>query len=191
MFRDLWHRPKISGKIVVKFLPTSVIGASLRVCLAVFWKIKDWVANPASLRQELNGYLVVGGSILGRHWAIRSLGRFHRIHNEIRNAYALNSTSAYGYVRNRYYLVNIFQAGGLSQLAGSRMAVAMAPGVYRSLLMRRKIRAEAALSRKSGELFAQYNHEVSTIIPTRLHVTELSAPIARFTEPPAETAGKP
>ena len=191
MFRDVWHSPKISGKIVVKFSATSVIGASLRVCLTVFWKIKDWLANPASLRQELNGYLVVGGSILGRHWAIRSLGPFHRIHIEIRDAYALNSTGAHGYVRNRYYLFNIFEPGDLSQLAGSRRALAMAPSVYRSLLMRRKIRAEAALSRKSGELFAQYNHEVSTIIPTRLRVTELSARIARFNEPPAETASKP
>lgn len=138
----------------------------------------------------MNGYLVVGGSILWRHWAIRSLGRFHRIHIEIQNAYALNRTSAHGYVRNRYYPVNIFEAGGLSQLAGSRMALAMAPRVYRSLLMRRKIQAQAALGRKSGEL-GQYNHEVSTIIPTRVGVTELSAPIARFTEPPAETAGKP
>lgn len=187
MFRDVWPRPKISGKITVPYSSPFVIGASLRV----IWEIKDWGTNPASLRLEVNACLMVGGSILGRHWAIRSLGPFHRIHIEIRDPYALNSTGANRYVRNPYYLSDIFEAGRLSQRACSRRALAIAPSVYRPLFVRRKSRAEAALSRKLGEPFAQYKHEVSTIIPTRFPVTELPAPIATFTEALAEQINKP
>ena len=175
MFRDVWPRPKISGKIEVPYASPFVIGASVSVCCAVFWEMKVWVANPASLRLVVGGCLMVGGSILGRQWAIRSLGPFHSIHIKIRDP----------------HLSNISEAIGSSLLAGSRMVLAISLCVYRPLLVHRMIRAETALSRKLGDSFARYTHEVWMIIPTRLPATESSAPIATFTERPAEQTSKP
>lgn len=186
-----WPRPKISGKIEVPYSLPFIVGAYVSVYLALFWEMKDWQANPASLQLAVVGCLMVGVSILGRHWAIRSLGPFHSIHIEIRDHHTLVSTDAYQYVRNPYYLSNIFEAIGLPLRAGSRSALAISLSVYLPLLVHRMIREEAALSRKLGDPFARYKHEVSMIIPTRLTVTESSAPIATFTEPSAEQTSKP
>jgi len=78
------------------------VGVYVSVYLAVLWKMNDWVASPASLRLAVVSCLTVGVSILGRHWAIQSLGPFHSIHIEIRDHHTLVSTGAYQYVRNPY-----------------------------------------------------------------------------------------
>lgn len=97
-----WPRPKTSGKIEVPYSLPFIVGAYVSVYLAVFWQMQDWEANPASLRLAVVGCLMVGVSVLARHWAIQSLGPFQSINFEIRDHHALVSTGAYQYVRNPY-----------------------------------------------------------------------------------------
>jgi protein-S-isoprenylcysteine O-methyltransferase Ste14 len=97
-----WPKPKTSGKIEVPYSLPFIVRAYVSVYLAVFWEMPDWVANPASLRLAVVGCLMVGVSILARHWAIQSLGAFHSIYIEFRDHHTLVSTGAYQYVRNPY-----------------------------------------------------------------------------------------
>ena len=134
-----------------KLIVWLLIGYAGVRCLET-WGMNDWVASPASLRLAVVGCLMVSVSILGRHWAIRSLGPFHSIHIEIRDHHALVSTGAYQFVRNPHCLSNIFEAIGLPLLAGSRSALATSLSVNLPLLVQRMIREEAALSRELGPL---------------------------------------
>lgn len=186
-----WPRSKISGKFEVPYSLPFIVGAYVSVYLAILWEMNDWVASPASFRLEVVGCLMVGVSILGRHWAIRSLGPFHSIYIEIRDHHALVSTGAYQYFRNPYYLSNIFEAMGLPLLACSRSALAISLSVYLPLIVHRVIREDAASSRELGAPFARYKQEVAMIIPTRLIFTKSSVPIATFIEPSAEQTSKP
>jgi protein-S-isoprenylcysteine O-methyltransferase Ste14 len=134
---------------------------------------------------------MVSVSILGRHWAIRSLGPFHSIHLEIRDHHVLVSTGAYQFVRNPHCLSNIFEPIGLPLLAGSRSSLATSFSVNLPLLVQRMIREEAVQSGELGPSFARYKREVAMIISTRLSVNKSAALNATFIETSAEQANKP
>ena len=168
-----------------------IVGAYVSVYLAVLVEMNDWVASPASLRLAVVGCMMISVSILGRHWAIRSLGPLHSIHIEIRDHPALVSTGAYQLVRNPHCLSNIFETIGLPLLAGSSSVLATSLSVNLPLLVQRMIREEASLSRELAASFARYKREVAMIIPTRLSVNKSAALIATFIEPSAEQTSKP
>jgi protein-S-isoprenylcysteine O-methyltransferase Ste14 len=173
-----------------KLIVWLLIGYAEVRCLAT-WGMNDWVASPASLRLAVVGCMMVSVSILGRRWAIRSLGLFHSIHIEIRDHPALVSTGEYQFVRNPHCLSNISEAIGLPLLGGSRSALTTSLSVYLPPVVHRMIREEEALSRELGAPFARYKREVAMIVPMRLSVNKSAALNATFIEPSAEQTSKP
>jgi protein-S-isoprenylcysteine O-methyltransferase Ste14 len=165
IIETFWKRPKLVGKISAPYsLPLIVVSyvafylCILRECFAL--DEVDLDISTVAL-----GMSMVLASIVGRNWAIRTLGIFHSIHVEIREQHPLIQAGPYRYVRHPYYLSNVIEAFGLVLIVDAGIPVLIALVVYFALLIHRLRFEEGALKNKFQQLFVEYQRDVPLIIP--------------------------
>ena len=140
-----------------------LIGAYLTLYSVLVW---ESLANRAlSMLLTVLGFVLVGFSMAGRLWAIRTLGPFHSIHVEIRENHRLIQSGPYTYIRNPYYVSVILEAMGLPLLVNSFTGALIAVFVYLPVLFLRIFLEEMALEKKFKESFSDYKNHVPRIIP--------------------------
>ncbi|MGH7844920.1 MAG: methyltransferase family protein, partial [Candidatus Binatia bacterium] len=164
LLETFWNRRKVPGKIVESYTLPALISVHALIYLVT---LGSWIAG----KQEAPTWMTVTGttmvliSMVGRNWAIRSLGPYHSIHVEIRDAHPLIQSGAYRFVRNPYYLSNVVEIVGLPLVVGSFLGVVLAGVAYLPLLAARLVIEENALGKKFGDLFASYKARVPRIMP--------------------------
>lgn len=164
LLETFWKRRKIPGKIVEPYTLPALISVH---ALIYFVTLGSWIAGEqeAPTRMIVTGTTMVLISIVGRNWAIRSLGPYHSIHVEVRDAHPLIQSGPYQFVRNPYYLSNLVEIVGLPLLVGSVFGLLVAVCLYVPLLVVRLVIEENALGEKLGDLFAAYKKQVPRIMP--------------------------
>ena len=174
LLETFWKREKAAGEILIPYSFPLIIAVYVSLYLVVFY---GWFRlDEQSFRRPIvmTGTILVITSVIGRNWAIKTLGVFHSIHIEIRNKHDLIQSGPYKYVRNPYYLSNIIEAIGLALMVGSRLALYISVLVYVPVLVHRMLLEEKSLSQKFGASFVKYEQQVPRIIPRLFHAKERS-----------------
>jgi protein-S-isoprenylcysteine O-methyltransferase Ste14 len=165
LLETFWKRTKLKGRIIASYSISLIVTTYIGLYLVVIW---DWYELEATLLcwpTVLVGMAGVIVSLLGRNWAIKTLGVYHSIHIEIRETHELICSGPYLYLRNPYYLSNVIEAIGLSLLVNSRLATSIAVFIYTPILLHRLILEEKALEAKFQALFVDYKRRVPMIFP--------------------------
>ena len=172
LLETFWKRKKVAGEIQIPYSFPLIIAVYVSLYLVVFY---GWFRlDEQSFRRPIvmTGTILVITSVIGRNWAIKTLGVFHSIHIEIRNKHDLIQSGPYQYVRNPYYLSNIIEAIGLALMVGSRLALYISALVYVPVLVHRMLLEEKSLSQKFGAAFVKYEQQVPRIIPRLFHAKQ-------------------
>jgi len=123
------------------------------------------------LKPKINFYVTALGmfmflfALIGRNWSIRTLGRYHSIHIEIRENHKLIKDGPYKYSRNPYYFCVIFEVMGLPLIANSYFVFLFALFVYVPLMGIRIYFEQKALEEKFTEEYLSYRREVPLLFP--------------------------
>jgi protein-S-isoprenylcysteine O-methyltransferase Ste14 len=164
-FETFSKRKKSAGRIFAFYTLPLIVVSYVAVYLSAFWQYSrgnDWVPSGGLALAGIGTMLI---SVIGRAWAIRSLGPYHSIQIEIRDPHPLIEFGPYRYVRNPYYLSNLIEIIGLVLVAESLATMVLAAGIYVPLLTHRMLLEEKALQEKLGEVFCEYKRRVPLLIP--------------------------
>jgi len=165
LLETFWKRTKLNGKILAPYSLPLIVTAYVSFYLAAFWDWYDLDRGSLYNPMMFAGLVAVILSLLGRLWAIKTLGVYHSIHIEIRERHELIQSGPYLYLRNPYYLSNVFEAIALPLIVNSKLAISIAIFVYVPLLLHRLILEEKALEAKFQGLFVDYKRRVPMIFP--------------------------
>ena len=103
--------------------------------------------------------------LIGRNWAIKTLGRFHSIHIEIRENHKLIKEGPYKYLRNPYYLSVLLEVIGFPLVANAYYSFLVSIFIYSPLIFLRTYYEEKSFEKKFGEEYVRYKNEVNAFIP--------------------------
>src|SRR5881409_1294803 len=101
-----WNREKINGEVKAPYTLYLLVGSYILMYLAIFleWFSRD--DRQVSAWISFGGIFLVLLSLMGRNWAIKTLGPYHSVHIEIRSGHELIQSGPYSFVRNPYYFSN-------------------------------------------------------------------------------------
>jgi len=111
------------------------------------------------------GIFMFSFSFILRIWSIKTLGRYHSIHIEIRDHHPLIRKGPYKYLKHPYYLSLIFELLGLPLIPNTYFAFFISLFLYIPLVFIRLYLEEKAMIGKFGEEYLLYKREVSGLIP--------------------------
>jgi protein-S-isoprenylcysteine O-methyltransferase Ste14 len=129
------------------------------------------------VNRRLNYYITLTGLTLfiiafwGRAWAIKTLGRYHSAHIEIREHHPLIKNGPYRYIRHPYYLAVILEVMGFPLIPNSYYSFLVALFSYIPMVFIRLFFEEKELLIKFGEQYTEYRKEVPCIIPFHKRAT--------------------
>jgi isoprenylcysteine carboxyl methyltransferase (ICMT) family protein YpbQ len=125
------------------------------------------------VRREIN-YIVTGigfcmyvVAVIGRNWAIRTLGKYHSPQIEIRQDHKLIKNGPYAFLRHPYYVSVILEILGVPLIPNAYYAFCLALFVYVPLLFIRVWLEEKVMTETFGEEYSQYTREVFGLLPIR------------------------
>lgn len=125
------------------------------------------------IRREIN-YIISGigfgmffVALLSRNWAIRTLGKYHSPHIEIRKNHKLIKNGPYAYIRHPYYVSVILEILGIPLIPNSYYTFWLALFVYIPLLFIRIWFEEKVMTVTFGENYSNYKREVSGFLPIK------------------------
>jgi protein-S-isoprenylcysteine O-methyltransferase Ste14 len=124
-----------------------------------------WLKRRLNYYVSLTGLILFTVAFLGRAWAVRTLGRYHSVHIEIREDQPLIKSGPYRYVRHPIYLCVILELLGFPLIPNSYFALLVALFVYVPILILRLFLEERALLKKFGEEYVEYKKKVPCIFP--------------------------
>lgn len=159
------RRTKVKGTIIARYSLPLIVIAYVSFYLAVLMAWHELNTESLYHSATLTGMAAVVVSLIGRNWAIKTLGVYHSIHIEIRESHKLIQSGPYFYLRNPYYLSNITEAIGLPLVVNSKLAMTIACFIYLPILFHRLILEEKALETKFQGLFVEYKSRVPMIFP--------------------------
>lgn len=160
-----WRWKTVKGAIVAPVTLHLLVGAYIAVYVVTLWEWVDWKVGPLRDWAALVGVILVLISVVGRHWAIRTLGLYHSIHIEIRENHELIQSGPYRVVRNPYYLSNVIEAIGIPLVASAWLAMSISIFLYMPLLILRLVLEERALEEKFKDSFIHYKKQAPRILP--------------------------
>ena len=123
--------------------------------------------------RELNYFVTFLGvgmfffALIGRIWAIKTLGEYHSPHIEIRKDQPLIKTGPYKYLRHPIYFFTLFELTGFTLIPNAYYSFVIALFVYNPLLMVRLYYEEQIMTKNFPEEYQQYKKEVRAIFPLR------------------------
>ena len=160
-----WRWKTVKGAIVAPVTLHLLVGAYISMYVVTLWEWGGLEVGPFTPWAALVGVILVLISMVGRHWAIRTLGLYHSIHIEIRENHELIQSGPYRVVRNPYYLSNVIEAIGIPLVACAWLAMAISIFLYMPLLILRLVLEERALAEKFKDSFTHYKRQAPRILP--------------------------
>jgi len=123
------------------------------------------IKRPINLIISFLGFSMYLVGLIGRWWVIKTLGKYHSVHIEIRNTHSLIKQGPYKYLRHPMYFFIIFEILGIPLIPNSYYACFIALFIYIPLLLIRLHLEEKAMIEKFGDAYLQYKSEVSGLFP--------------------------
>jgi protein-S-isoprenylcysteine O-methyltransferase Ste14 len=114
---------------------------------------------------SLIGLIMFTVGLLGRRWAVKTLGKYHSAHIEIRKDQILITLGPYKYVRHPIYLSIIFELLGFPLIPNAYYAFLLSLLVYIPLLLVRLHIEEKILTEKFTSSYRHYKSTVPRLIP--------------------------
>jgi len=111
------------------------------------------------------GLAVYAISLVLRHAAIRTLGRYWSLQLEIRDSHELVRTGPYRYVRHPAYLAIILEVIAIPLVGRAYYTLLVSLGAYIPVLLLRWAGEEREMVKKLGEQYASYQREVPAFFP--------------------------
>jgi len=124
-----------------------------------------WLERPINSYVTLTGLILFSVAFLGRAWAVKTLGKYHSSHIEIRRNQSLIKNGPYRYVRHPYYLCVMLELVGLPLIPNSYYAFLIALFGYIPMVGIRLFFEERELLKKFGEEYEEYRRRVACVIP--------------------------
>ncbi|OGL41922.1 MAG: hypothetical protein A2043_04030 [Candidatus Schekmanbacteria bacterium GWA2_38_9] len=111
------------------------------------------------------GLFMFSLGLIGRNWTIRTLGKLHSVHIEIRENHKLIIEGPYKYVRNPYYLSVLLEVLGFPLVANAYYSFLVSVFIYSPLIFLRTYYEEKTFEKKFGEEYVRYKNEINAFIP--------------------------
>lgn len=106
-------------------------------------------------------------ALLIRNWAIRSLGKYHSPHIEIKKNHKLIKNGPYAYIRHPYYVSVILEILGLPLIPNSYYTFLLALFVYIPFLFIRIRFEEKVMTVTFGENYSNYKKGIPGFLPIK------------------------
>lgn len=125
------------------------------------------------IKREMNftittvGFIMFIIALLGRNWAIKTLGEYHSIHIEIREDHPLIKKGPYIFLRHPYYLSVILELLGIPLIANAFYSFIFSLLVYIPFLLLRVYFEEKAMIDKFNNEYIQYKKETWGFLPLK------------------------
>jgi protein-S-isoprenylcysteine O-methyltransferase Ste14 len=103
--------------------------------------------------------------LIGRNWAIRSLGEYWSIHLEIRKDHKLARKGPYKYIRHPAYLSMIFEVCGIPLIVNAYYIFLFSIVVYSPLLLLRVYYEEKEHFKIFGGKYLTYKKKIGAFFP--------------------------
>jgi protein-S-isoprenylcysteine O-methyltransferase Ste14 len=103
--------------------------------------------------------------VIGRFWALNTLGKYHSPQIEIREDQPLITSGPYRYMRHPIYFFTIFEVIGCALIPNAFFAFLIATFMYTPLLLYRLVLEEKTLTQTFGLAYVQYKAAVPCLIP--------------------------
>ncbi|RLI00513.1 hypothetical protein DRO38_06320 [Candidatus Bathyarchaeota archaeon] len=161
------RKGKVKGNIVKGWTLPALTIAYIMVCVGAvveYFVIK----RPINFIITFLGFSMYLIGLVGRSWAIKTLGRYHSVQIEIRNRHPLIREGPYKYLRHPIYFSIIFEILGIPLVPNSYYACLIALFIYIPLLFIRLRQEEKVMIEKFGDVYLQYKREVDGLLPFKL-----------------------
>lgn len=123
------------------------------------------------MHREINLFVAFLGlamflfALVGRTWAIKTLGKYHSPHIETREDQPLIKTGPYKFLRHPIYFFTMFELTGFPLIPNAYYSFIIALFIYIPLLMLRLYYEERSMVGKFSEEYRLYKKEVRALIP--------------------------
>jgi len=165
-FELYYWREKEEGKIEACWTFNVLQVVHISIFISVF--IEYFTKNPQiNFIVTTIGLLMYCLGLVGRNWAIKTLGKLHSIHIEIRENHKLIKDGPYKYLRNPYYLSVLIEVLGFPLVANAYYSFLLSLCIYCPLLLFRSYYEEKIFEQKLGDEYLKYKYEVNAFLPLK------------------------
>ena len=152
------------GKIIQKWmLPTLTI---IHFIIGIGIVIEYFV-----MRRTINYYVTVIGlflyvlGLMGRNLSVRTLGKYHSIHIEVRAIHPLIKDGVYKYIRHPYYVSVVFEILSISLIPNTYYMLIFSFLSYIPILMIKLYYEEKSMLEKFGVQYLSYKKDTGYFFP--------------------------
>ena len=125
-----------------------------------FWKVKH-----IDYRITTIGLTLFSMAVIGRYWALNTLGKYHSPQIEIREDQPLITSGPYRYVRHPIYFFTVIEVLACTLIPNAFFAFLLTLFIYTPLLLLRLFLEEKALIQAFGSAYLKYKTMVPCLIP--------------------------
>ena len=169
VWETFYRGGRIKGTIVKKWTlnALTVVHVSIGVgCVIEYFVVRREI----SLFITFLGAAMFFFALIGRTWAINTLGRYHSPHIEVRENQPLITIGPYRYLRHPIYFFTMFELTGFPLIPNAYYSFAIALFIYIPLLLLRLHYEEQLMNVKFAEDYKSYKKEVRALFPLRKKV---------------------
>ena len=169
MWETFFKKGRLKGKIEKKWTLSALTVVHFTVGIGCI--IEHFI-----IRREINLFVTFLGlgmfffALVGRTWAIKTLGNYHSPHIETREKQPLITTGPYKYLRHPIYFFTMFELTGFPLIPNAFYSFTIALFIYIPLLMLRLYYEEKSMIDTFAEEYLSYSKKVRALLPFRQKV---------------------
>jgi len=131
------------------------------VCMIEYFTLVETINYPVTVL----GFVLFSLSVIGRYWALNTLGKYHSAQIEIRENHPLVTSGPYRYIRHPIYFFTIIEVISCCLIPNAWYALLLTMFIYTPLLILRLLLEEKVLAEKFGASYLHYRETVPCLIP--------------------------
>ena len=164
IWETFFKKGRLKGVIEKKW--TLSVLTVIHICLGIGCIFEYFIIN-----RKINFFVTFLGlgmfffALIGRTWAVKTLGKYHSPHIEIRKGQPLIKTGPYKYLRHPIYFFTLFELTGFTLIPNAFYCFAIALFVYNPFLMLRLYYEEQIMDKNFPEEYQLYKQEVRAMFP--------------------------
>jgi protein-S-isoprenylcysteine O-methyltransferase Ste14 len=154
---------------VVYFKPIFTVQFWLYVAVLILTIVEFFVVSPKiNLFVTLSGLIIYLAGIVGREWAIKTLGEYWSADIRIKEDHKLIKDGPYRYVRHPNLVCLLLETNGLCLIPNSYWTLIFVWTIYLFSILLRMYLEERALIEKFGQEYNDYKKEVFALLPIKM-----------------------
>lgn len=155
---------RVPGKIVKKWLLPTLTVIHFIIGFGI-------VTEYLIMKRAINYYVTILGlllyalALIGRYISVKTLGKYHSIHIEIRENHPLIQEGIYKYIRHPYYLSVILEIISISLIPNTYYMLIFSFLSYIPVMMVKLFYDEKAMVEKFGNQYLAYKRNTGYFLP--------------------------